>query len=99
MRFSCVSPGISRAWALWGFSMGDHDGLIQDGATATDRAGPSRTQGRTTRGGIEAILKVVGAATAVLSLGAALYGLGHFVYGISRDSDAVADLIVIARPC
>ena len=88
---------ISRAWSLWRFLMGDHDGLIQDGATATDRAGPSRTKGRTTRGSIEAISKVVGAATAVLALGAALYGLGHFVYGIWQDSDALADLIVIAR--
>jgi len=43
------------------------------------------------------MLKIVGAATAVLSLGAALYGLGHFLYGVRHDSRAVADLIVIAK--
>lgn len=77
--------------------MGDQHGPILDGATAAGRAEPSRSKERKASGSIEGILKIVGAVTAVLSLGAALYGLGHFFYGILHDSRAVADLIVIAR--
>ena len=77
--------------------MGDGNGLNPDGDAAVDRTKPSRASGRKESGRLERILKIVGAATAVLSLGAALYGLGHFLYGVRHDSRAVADLIVIAK--
>ena len=48
-------------------------------------------------GRVEKILKYVGATTAVLSLGAAVYGLGHFVHGIVQDRRDVAELMVVAR--
>ncbi|MGH6943872.1 MAG: hypothetical protein ACREH6_06610 [Geminicoccaceae bacterium] len=77
--------------------MGNPDEPIPDGPAATDRAEPPRTTARRAGGRIEKILKIVGAATAVLSLGAALYGLGHFLYGAVHDRGAVTDLIAIAR--
>jgi hypothetical protein len=77
--------------------MGDIEGLIPKRARATALTERSRTRQRETGGRGERILKAVGAATAVMSLGAAVYGLGHFFYGVMHDSRAVADLIGIAR--
>jgi hypothetical protein len=68
---------------------------VQDEAVP-DRAEPSPTKGKA-RGRLETILRIVGAATAVLSLGAAVYGLAHFLYGIVHDRGAVADLVAIAE--
>ena len=77
--------------------MGDGNGLNPDGDAAVDRTKPSRASGRKESGRLERILKLVGAATAVLSLGSAIYGVGHFLHGVMQDRSAVADLIVVAR--
>jgi hypothetical protein len=61
--------------------MGDPEGPLPKGAKATGLSERARSKRRKTIGRTERLLKIVGAATAVLSLGAALYGLGHFLYG------------------
>jgi hypothetical protein len=77
--------------------MGDGNRLSPDSDAAVDRTKPSRASGRKESGRLERILKFFGAATAVLSLGGAIYGLGNFLHGVMQDRSAVADLIVIAR--